>query len=84
MGQKSRGVNFPIDRTKSLKQNDAIPTEGVNEMRKLQEEYDTDTRALMALARESQRMKDAAERVDLVVRAMALRHGVRVPDDRNP
>lgn len=25
-----------------------------------------------------------AERVDLVVRAMALRHGVRVPDDRNP
>lgn len=40
---------------------------------------DLDTRAVMALATESRRMRDAAERVDLVVRAMALRRGVAVP-----
>jgi hypothetical protein len=38
---------------------------------------DDDTRAVMVLQREAARMKDAAERVDLVVRAMALRRGVR-------
>lgn len=39
---------------------------------------DTDTRAVMVLAREACRMRDAAERVDLVVRAMALRRGVPI------
>lgn len=38
---------------------------------------DFETRTVMALARESARMRDAAERVDLVVRAMALRRGVK-------
>jgi hypothetical protein len=38
---------------------------------------DVDTRALMVLERESARMHDAAERVRLVVRAMALRRGIR-------
>jgi hypothetical protein len=39
---------------------------------------DRDMRAVMVLTRESERMRNAAERVDLVVRAMALRHGVAV------
>ena len=38
---------------------------------------DVDTRSVMVLQREAARMKDAAERVDLVVRAMALRRGIR-------
>lgn len=38
---------------------------------------DVDTRALMVLTREADRMRDAAERVRLVVQAMALRRGVR-------
>lgn len=38
---------------------------------------DVDTRALMVLTREAERMRDAAERVALVVRAMALRRGIR-------
>lgn len=36
-----------------------------------------DTRVVMALARESARMREAAERVDLVVQAMALRRGIK-------
>ena len=40
---------------------------------------DTDTRAIMVLTREAARMRDAAERVDLVVRAMALRRGLVNP-----
>ncbi len=38
---------------------------------------DDDTRSVLVLQREAARMKDAAERVDLVVRAMALRRGIR-------
>lgn len=38
---------------------------------------DIDTRAMMVLSNESRRMREAAERVDLVVQAMALRRGVR-------
>jgi hypothetical protein len=42
---------------------------------------DVDTRAVMVLEREAARMRDAAERVSLVVRAMALRRGLtRVPE----
>lgn len=37
---------------------------------------DVDTRALMVLQREAERMRDASERVSLVVRAMALRRGI--------
>lgn len=37
---------------------------------------DVDTRAVMVLEREAARMRDAAERVSLVVRAMALRRGI--------
>ena len=37
-----------------------------------------DTRAVMVLANEARRMRESAERVDLVVRAMALRRGVHV------
>lgn len=33
-------------------------------------------RALLVLSREAQRAKDAAERVNLVVRAVAIRRGV--------
>lgn len=40
---------------------------------------DVDTRAVMVLAHEARRMQDAAERVGLVVKAMALRRGVRFP-----
>lgn len=39
---------------------------------------DVETRAVMVLQRESERMRNAAERVDLVVRAMALRRGLSV------
>jgi hypothetical protein len=39
---------------------------------------DTDDRAVMVLTREAERMRDAAERVSLVVRAMALRRGVAI------
>ena len=35
-----------------------------------------DDRAVMVLTREAERMRDAAERVALVVRAMALRRGI--------
>lgn len=35
-----------------------------------------DDRAVMVLQREASRMRDAAERVSLVVRAMALRRGI--------
>jgi hypothetical protein len=38
---------------------------------------DIDTRAILVLQTESRRMREAAERVDLVVRAMALRRGIR-------
>lgn len=38
---------------------------------------DFDTRAVMVLQHEAARMKDAAERVATVVRAMALRRGIR-------
>lgn len=41
---------------------------------------DVDTRAVMVLAHEARRMQDAAERVGLVVKAMAIRKGVTVPD----
>lgn len=41
---------------------------------------DVDTRAVMVLAHEARRMQDAAERVGLVVKAMALRRGVSVPE----
>lgn len=41
---------------------------------------DEDTRAVMVLSREAERMRDAAERVALVVRAMALRRGVKVQE----
>jgi hypothetical protein len=44
----------------------------------------TDTRLVMALATESRRMTEAAERVRLVVRAMELRHGVRVAEEDQP
>lgn len=37
---------------------------------------DIDTRAVMVLQREAERMAAAAERVRLVVQAMALRRGV--------
>jgi hypothetical protein len=40
---------------------------------------DIDTRAVMVLAHEARRMQDAAERVALVVKAMALRRGVSMP-----
>ena len=46
---------------------------------------DIDTRAVIVLQTESRRMREAAERVDLVVRAMALRRGIRQdPDDNSP
>ncbi len=38
---------------------------------------DFETRAVLVLQHEATRMRNAAERVDLVVRAMALRRGVR-------
>lgn len=41
---------------------------------------DVDTRTVMVLEREAARMRDAAERVSLVVRAMALRRGIRLTD----
>lgn len=44
---------------------------------------DVDTRALMVLTREAERMRDAAERVALVVRAMALRRGVATEPERH-
>ncbi len=45
---------------------------------------DLETRAMMALARESTRMRDAAERVHLVVKAMALRRGVKCEPLHDP
>lgn len=39
-------------------------------------DFNLEARTIMALARESSRMRDAAERVDLVVRALALRRGI--------
>lgn len=43
---------------------------------------DVETRTVIVLQNESRRMREAAERVDLVVRAMALRRGIRQdPDD---
>lgn len=41
---------------------------------------DRDARLVLVLANESRRMREAAERVDLVVRAVALQRGVRYPD----
>lgn len=38
---------------------------------------DFETRAILILQEESQRVTDAAERVALVVKAMALRRGLR-------
>jgi uncharacterized protein YjiK len=38
---------------------------------------DAETRLTLILANESRRMREAAERVDLVVRALALRRGLR-------
>ena len=43
----------------------------------MQKAVDVDTRAVMVLQREAGRMRDAAERVSLVVQAMALRKGIR-------
>ena len=45
---------------------------------------DLDTREVMVLAHEARRMQDAAERVGLVVKAMALRRGVTMPDALEP
>lgn len=42
----------------------------------MKRELTTDDRAVLVLANESRRMREAAERVDLVVRAMALRRGI--------
>jgi hypothetical protein len=47
-------------------------------------ELDRDGRLTLILANESRRMREAAERVDLVVRAMALRRGVKVPAAEEP
>lgn len=43
-----------------------------------------DTRVIMVLTREAARMRDAAERVDLVVRAMAMRRGIRPATPEHP
>jgi hypothetical protein len=48
----------------------------------MQNEPAATDRALMVLSREARRMKESAERVDLVVQALALRRGVsQVPTD---
>jgi hypothetical protein len=44
---------------------------------------DIETRAVMVLQREANRMSDAAERVRLVVQAMALRRGLATGKDRS-
>lgn len=49
----------------------------------MSKEQKTNDRALMVLQMESRRMKEAAERVDLVVQAMALRRGLRPLDPRD-
>lgn len=41
---------------------------------------DKTDRLVLVLANESRRMRDAAERVDLVVKALALRRGVGYPE----
>ena len=63
---------FPLD---YFRKTELYPsrTEGEHQMQR----NDVDTRAVMVLQREAARMRDAAERVDLVVRAMALRRGLR-------
>lgn len=45
---------------------------------------DEDSRALLVLTREARRVEEAAERVRLVVDAMALRRGLPVSDRRSP
>lgn len=42
---------------------------------------DRDTRTVMVLVNETERMRNAAERVALVVQAIALRRGVRCNTD---
>lgn len=53
-------------------------------MRKRDTETEATARALMVLVRESRRATEAAERVDLVVRALAQRHSVSLPEIRQP
>jgi hypothetical protein len=44
-----------------------------------------DTRAIMVLQNEARRVTESAERVRLVVQAMALRHGLKpVTDESSP
>lgn len=43
----------------------------------MKSEQSVNDRALLVLQHESRRMKESAERVDLVVQAMALRRGLK-------
>jgi len=50
----------------------------------MSKQLNADGRAVLVLQQEAKRMADAAERVRLVVQAMALRHGIPSISPREP